>query len=526
MRSPVARTRAAAGWVAVASAAALLLPGVLTVACIDRRNERNMIVVAMANAVTNLDPRVGSDEASQKAHQLLYSSLMRIDDKLRPVPDLAEALEQPDPLTYIARLRHGVQFHDGRELSSADVVYTFGSFLDPAFRGRSGAYRMLAAVSAVDRYTVKFTLKEPFGPFPVNLVMGIVQAGSGPANARQPVGSGPYRLGEFVQDDRLVLRPFAAHYGGAPANEGIVLKVVPDDTMRGLELRKGTVDLVVNDLAPDIAWQLRAEGRLKVTTEPGTDYAYIGLNQRDAVLGNPIVRRAIGFAIDRDAIVRFLRRGFARVAVGIVPPMSWAFERNVFDFRHDPAEARRLLDEAGFPDPDGEGPRSRLRLSLKTSTSEVYRVQAAAIQQDLARVGIAVDVKSSELLTLLSDAARGNFQMYTLQWVGVTDPDMLRRVYHSKQAPPAGLNRVFYRNADVDRLIEAAAAAVSDEQRAPLYAEAQRRIAEDVPYISLWYKTNLAVAQPDLEGVRLSPVADFGFLRDVRRVELPAGRTQ
>ena len=153
-------------------------------------------------------------------------------------------------------------------------------------------------------------------------------------------------------------------------------------------------------------------------------------------------------------------------------------------------------------------------------------MQAAAIQQDLARVGIAVDVRSSELLTLLSDAARGNFQMYTLQWVGVTDPDMLRRVYHSKQAPPAGLNRVFYRNPEVDRLIEAAAAAVSDELRAPLYAEAQRLIAQDVPYISLWYKTNLAVAQPDLRGVRLSPVADFTFLRDVTRVASDAGRSE
>ena len=105
-----------------------------------------------------------------------------------------------------------------------------------------------------------------------------------------------------------------------------------------------------------------------------------------------------------------------------------------------------MLDEAGYPDPDGDGPLPRFRLSLKTSTSEVYRVQAAAIQADLARVGIAVDVKSSELQTLFADVLHGNFQMYTLQWVGVTDPDMLRRVYHSRQTPPAGLNRVHYRN--------------------------------------------------------------------------------
>jgi peptide/nickel transport system substrate-binding protein len=490
----------------------------IVAACTEHRPEGDMIVVAMANAATNLDPRVGTDEASQKAHQLLYGSLMKIDDQLRIVPDLAESLEQPDRVTYIARLRKGVKFHNGRELTAEDVVYTYRSFLDPTFRGRSGAYRVVSSVDAIDRYTVRFTLKEPFGPFPINLVMGIVQAGSGSANARQPIGTGPYRLEQFVLDDRLVLKPFPDFYGGAPANSGVVLKVVPDDTMRGLELRKGTVDLVINDLSPDVVWQLQAEGRVQVTTAPGTDYAYIGLNQKDPVLANADVRRAIGFAIDREAIVKYLRRGYASVAVGIVPPMSWAFERNVFDFRYDPAEARRLLDAAGYPDPDGDGPRPRFRLSLKTSTSEVYRVQAAAIQRDLARVGVAVDVRSSELLTLLSDAARGNFQMYTLQWVGVTDPDMLRRVYHSKQAPPVGLNRVFYRNLEVDRLIDAAAVAVEDDMRRALYTEAQRLIAEDVPYISLWYKTNVAVAQPNLRGVKLSPIADFTFLKDVSRV--------
>jgi len=182
-----------------------------------------------------------------------------------------------------------------------------------------------------------------------------------------------------------------------------------------------------------------------------------------------------------------------------------------------------MLDAAGFGDPDGDGPLPRFRLSLKTSTSEVYRVQAAAIQHDLARVGIAVDVKSNELQTLFADVLRGNFQLYTLQWVGVTDPDMLRRVYHSRQAPPAGLNRVYYSNPDVDRLIDAAAAAADDERRRPMYAKAQQLIAADVPYISLWYKTNIAVFQPDITGVKLSPIADFAFLKDVSRAPRVAG---
>ena len=488
-----------------------------TMACTEPRPPDNVIVVGTTNSATNLDPRVGTDEASQKIHQLIFNTLVHIDNQLRVVPELAESIEHPDPITYIARLRHGVLFHNGRELTSEDVVYTFRSFLDPAFKGRSGAYRVLAAVNALDTYTVEFKLKNPLNSFPVNLVMGIVQAGSGAANARAPIGTGPYQLKEFVPDDHVSLAAFDRYYAGRPGNDGILLRVIPDDTMRGLELRKGSVDLIVNDLSPDIVWQLQREGRVQVETAPGTDYAYIGLNLSDPILSHLEVRKAIGYAIDRDAIVKYLRRDFATTAVGIVPPMSWAFERNVFNFTYDPAQAARLLDAAGFPDPDGPGPRPRFRLSLKTSTTEVYRIQAAAIQHDLARVGIALEVRSSEFQTLSADVLRGNFQMYTLQFVGVTDPDILRLVYHSQQVPPTGLNRVRYKNPDVDRLIEGAAAAADDEQRRALYAEAQQRIAQDVPYISLWYKTNVAIFQPGIHGVTLSPIADFTFLRNVYR---------
>jgi peptide/nickel transport system substrate-binding protein len=500
-----------------AAAAVCLLIVLAAGGCAQPRPPGNIIIVGTTNSATNLDPRVGTDEASQKIHQLLYNNLVHIDKDLSVVPELAESIEQPDSTTYVARLRHGVLFHNGRELTSDDVVYTFRSFLDPTFKGRSGAYRVLAAVTPLDRYTVEFKLKNALGSFPINLVMGIVQAGSGAANARTPIGTGPYHLTEFVADDHVTLTAFDQYFAGRPRNDGIVLKVIPDDTMRGLELRKGSVDLIVNDLSPDIVWQLQHEGRVQVETAPGTDYAYIGLNLRDPILSRVDVRKAIGYAIDRDAIVKYLRRGFATTAVGIVPPMSWAFERKVFDFTHDPAEAARLLDAAGFPDPDGPGPLPRLRLSLKTSTTEVYRLQAAAIQHDLARVGIAIDIRSSEFQTLSADVLRGNFQMYTLQFVGVTDPDILRLVYHSQQTPPAGLNRVRYRNPDVDRLIEEAAGATDAPRRRELYAQAQRLIAGDVPYISLWYKTNVAIFQPDIHGVTLSPIADFTFLKNVYR---------
>ena len=180
-------------------------------------------------------------------------------------------------------------FHNGRELTSDDVVYTFRSLLDPAFRGRTRAPTgsWPASLRAI-RYTVEFKLKTPAGSFPINLVMGIVQAGSGAANARAPIGTGPYRLAPVrAGRSRRARRHSTGLLRGRATQRGLVLKVIPDDTMRGLELRKGTVDLIVNDLSPDIVWQLQHEGRMQVATAAGTDYAYIGLNLQDPVLQPP-----------------------------------------------------------------------------------------------------------------------------------------------------------------------------------------------------------------------------------------------
>jgi peptide/nickel transport system substrate-binding protein len=494
----------------------VLVAGVL--GCRDRSAARTpQLVVGIAVAPTNLDPRVGSDEASQRVHQLLYASLVRLDDSLQVVPEIAERLEARDPATYVAHLRRDVRFHDGSVLDAEDVAYTFRSFLDASFLSpRKGAYAQLAAVDIEDPYTVVFRLKEPFASFPVNLVMGIVPAGT-PQGAPARIGAGPYRFLRMQADDRVELTPFADYLAGAPRNAGVVLRVIPDETMRGLELRTGAVDLVINDVAPDIVRALQREGRVQVVTAPGLDYAYVGLNLRDPALQDVRVRRALGLGVNAGAIIEHLRRGLAVPASGIIPPMSWAHASDVPASRYDPAEARRLLDEAGLRDPDGDGPAPRLRLTLKSSTAEFVRLQATVIQQDLARIGVAVDVRTYEFATLYADVLKGRFQLFTLQWVGVTDPDMLRRVFHSTQMPPAGFNRGFFSDPAVDALIDEATRTADPAGRRERYLEVQRRIAAAAPYVSLWTKVNVAVAQPWVHGVHLTPQASFATLRLVSK---------
>ena len=371
------------------------------------------VSIAFGNPPTNLDPALGLDEASQRLYPLIFSSLTKIGPDLRIIPDLAVRFETTDHVHYVAEIPPGVRFHNGKEMTSADVAYTFRRFIDPTFvSGRKGAFRDLDAVDVVGPYAVRFRLKSPSTAFPSALAyMGIVPEGAGSEMVRTPIGSGPYRVTEFVADDHVTLEAFADHHRGRPKNRGLVVKVVPDETMRGLELRNGSVDLIINDVSPDLVHSLGKHPDLEVVTAPGTDYAYIGLNLRDPALADPRVRRAIAYAIDRPEITSTLRRGQARPATSIIPFMSWAYSPDLPEYVHQPPRAEALLDEAGYRDPDGSGPLPRLRLTLKTSTAEAYRLQAAVLQAQLQRVGIAVDVRSYEFATLFSDIVRGTVQM-------------------------------------------------------------------------------------------------------------------
>jgi peptide/nickel transport system substrate-binding protein len=487
----------------------------LVVGCFHSTNPgSSSLTFLLESNPTNLDPRFATDAQSQHIDGLLFSSLLQRDDQMNLHGDLAESWDSPDPLTYVFHLRRDVRFHDGRPLTSADVKATFEYIMNPANRSpKRGAFRMVTSIVAPNDTTVIFRLKEPYASFTINLVrptVGIAPADAAADFSRHPIGSGPFRFVRQSQDDEVVLDRNPDYFRGAPALSRVRFRVVPDAIVRALELRKGSADLEMSSLAPDMIPVLAKQPELAVTQRPGTNITYLGINLEDPILAHREVRQALAFATDREALIRYLLHGQARVASGILPPNHWAYEPSVTQYTPDTARAEQLLDSAGFPrKEDG----MRLHITLKTSTDEQYRLIGAALQDQWRRAGIDLELRPLELATLLSDAVKGNFQLNLLRWFGANnDPDIFEFVYSSKRFPPDGANRGHYRNPRIDALTDQIRTEMDRGKRKALCSEAQKILADDLPYLPLWFTDVVSIHRGSLGDLPLSSTADFDFL--------------
>jgi peptide/nickel transport system substrate-binding protein len=479
----------------------------------------NTLVMVIENSPTNLDPRVGLDGQSERIDELLFDDLCTRDDHLNVRPGLAERWDIPDPLTYVFHLHQGVKFHDGRPLTSRDVKWTFDSLLQGKIRStKAAAYRLVDHIDAPDDSTVVFHLKEPFATLLWNVsdgAIGIVPYGTGDEISHHPIGSGPFRFVSAEPDKEVVVERNDGYWGAKPNLKRVRFAVIPDATTRALELRKGSADIAVTSLSGDTVLALEREPTLEVLHAPGTVLGYLAFNTRDPVLRDVRVRQAIAYAIDRAAIIHYLLRDFARPAYSLLPPESWAYNGDVPHYDHNPDRARQLLEQAGYPAVN----RVRFHLTMKTSTEESPRLVAAVLQQQLREVGIALDIRTFEFATFLSDVIRGAYQLHTLRWIGGNeDPDIFDYVFNSAKFSPNGANRTYYANPRVDLLIDQARSEPDQNTRKQIYAEIQRILAEDLPYINLWYLENVMVHNRRVRNVTLNPSGNYDFLKTAELV--------
>jgi peptide/nickel transport system substrate-binding protein len=493
------------------------------------------LVLLNESPIKRVDPRFTVGSWDVKVSRLLAPGLVSVDNLgARPELALAQSIEAESETSYLVTLRPDARFADGRPVDAEDVRYTFASVRDPLLGSpyRKAWNEILADVDVLPSGQVRFRLRRARAPFITDLDFGIVdrrraqpqddavraavKAGAPlpPFDPRaEPGGAGPFVVSARGPDRlELARNPFARV---PPAPERIVIRTIRDDNARFLALMGRSGDLIQNGIPPLVLETFEKDPRLVVTYAPSAMLTYIGFNLDAPGTSDLRVRQAIACAINRPQIIASKFRGHAVAATGMLDPSNAAYSGEVTRWPYDPARARRLLDEAGFPDPDGDGPLPRLRLTWKTSAQRFRVALAQVIARQLAEVGIEVDVRPFDLATFIDDVNKGNFQLLSLQVTDVIEPDMLRPFFHSSRIPSVethfdGKNRFHYRNAAVDRLLDDAAAVRDFSARRPLYAQVQRRLADDLPMLPLWHEDNVVAARRTVEGYRISPTAGLG----------------
>jgi peptide/nickel transport system substrate-binding protein len=398
-------------------------------------------------------------------------------------------------------------------VTAKDVVASYRFVLDPVnLSPHRTALNMIERVEAGDDQTIEFHISRPDPLFPAYLVLEILparQLAAGHPFESSPLGSGTFRYLGRPEPGRVLLER-------RRDGQRFELLEVKNPTVRVLKLLRGEIQLLQNDLSPELIGFLRTQKEVTVKQMDGSNFSYIGFNMQDAATGDPRVRRAVAHAIDRAAIIRFVLQRSARPAESLFPPEHWAGNPGLKPVPYAPETARSLLAEAGY------GPQQPLRLVYKSS-SDPFRIRLATIiQSQLQAVGIELELRSYDWGTFFGDIKAGRFQLYSLTWVGLRTPDSFRYLFASDSLPPQGANRGRYASVAVDRLLDRADAEQSLEQRAASYRRIQQILHRDLPYVPLWYEDQLAASRRELEGYRLQPDGNYDGLNQVHFVTAEA----
>jgi peptide/nickel transport system substrate-binding protein len=470
------------------------------------------MTVMLEKRIDTFDPRRSSDTAAERMRQLMFNSLTRKDDKFEPVPDLAERYESsPDYKTFTFYLRPNVTFHNRRPLSAADVKYTFDTMKDIPSAKRADLERDQVSVEADPSNPLKVTFHCGI-PCPglANTIVpiGIIPEGTSSEQEKHPIGTGPFKFESYTEDQQVVMTANDDYFEGAPSIRRLSVRIIPDNSTRESELRQGAVDLAINaELDPVTVEGLQNTPGIKTDISDGTNITHLGVNLQDPILKDRRVRQALAYGTDRDAIIRDVLRGQAFPANSILPRSQWAYEPNVATYNYDPERARKLLAEAG---------KSNLKLSLKTSPVSLSRKIGEAIQEQLRRIGVDVELQSLERQKLTQDMTEGNFQLYLNILVGGNQsPDIFKFVYGSGAIPPNGQNRSRYVNPEMDKLLIEAQTA-SRDRRKEIFSQVQKTLAEDLPQIYLWYPATIVIYRDRISNVKIDPTGDWSAIRNMQ----------
>ncbi|MFA9556378.1 ABC transporter substrate-binding protein [Evansella sp. AB-rgal1] len=488
------------------------------------------LVFARGGDSVSLDYASVTDGESSRVTKQIFETLLEFDaDSFDIGPGLAHDWDvSDDGLTFTFHLREGVTFHDGTDFNADAVKLNFERWADPeheyhfadegytysvygtqfgGFKGDDG--HVISEINVINDYEVEFVLKEQLGSFLQNMGMSYF-AFTSPAAFEQygstinenPVGTGPFKFVSWTREDNIVLEKFEDYWQeGLPKLDRVIFTVVPDNSARLTALRSGDID-IMDGLEPDDVERIKAEDGLTVFERTTNNIGYLGFNMDKAPFDNPIVRQALNHAVDKESLIAILYAGLAEPAKNIIPPMYLGYNDAVEAYDYNPDKAIELLAEAGFAD----------GLEFDLWTMPVARPYmpdpqraAEVLQENFAAVGVTAKIVSHEWATYLDLTQQGAQDVFMLGWSGTNgDPDyFFGNLLHSSAIP--GGNRTFYRNSEVDDLLNKAKVSVDFDERDALYKEAQLLIHEDAPMIPLVHTTPVLAGSERVKGYVAHP---------------------
>jgi len=475
----------------------LLMIATCGAACSQGSNENGAIRVGLTQLPMSLDSRFATDAASHRVQEFLHRGLVKLDDQFLPQPDLAASWSHPDPLTWLFTLKQGSRFHDGSLVAAKDVAATLNAVLDPT---RASPLRAgLASIASIEVLSDRFlrlTMSKPDASLLTRLELGVLPASIAgkPHSPKSIIGCGPYRL-ESWQGNTLEIESVVE--GSLP----IRFMGVKDPVTRVLKLTRGELDFTQGELPPHLIPYLQSQDDIEIQYHPSITFSYIGLNMQDEYLKDVRVRKALALGLDRNKLKRALFSDLPELAETVLTSSHWA-ATELPQTPFDPAAAGKLLDEAGFKrNADG----IRFKITYRTSTNPIRLRLVTAIADYWQKLGVDVSIESLEWGGFYARIKRGDFQAFSLDWVGITDPDIYRWILHSDMWPPAGSNRGRYSNKQMDKWLDEAAVSEDLSERARLYAKVEKQMQADQVYIPLWYQPVIAVSGPRVRGFKPSP---------------------
>ena len=479
---------------------------------------------------SNLIPLLASDSASHNIAGLVYNGLVKYDKDMKIIGDLAQSWDvSADGLVITFHLRKGVKWHDGQPFTAADVLYTYQVTVDPKTpTAYAGDFLKVKKAEVLDAYAFRVTYDKPFAPaliswgnsiLPRHLLFGKDITKS--PLSRHPIGTGPYKLKEWITGQKIVLVSNEDYFEGRPYIDGFITRIIPDTATMFLELRAQGINMM--DLTP-LQYTRQTENNLfrenfQKYRYLGFKYVYLGYNLKNPLFTDKRVRQAISYAINKEEIISGVLLGLGKPATGPYKPGSWAYNGNVKIYNYNPQKARQLLGDAGWKDTKGNGILEKdgkpFIFEIVTNQGNDTRQKCAEIiQRQLKDVGITVKIRILEWSSFVTDFInKRRFDAVILGWSISLDPDAYD-VWHSSKTAPEELNFMSYNNPAADEMLEKGRSTFNQNQRKKYYDRFQEILAEDQPYTFLYVPEDLIIISSRFRGIEPAPIGlDYNFIK-------------